>query len=294
MDCKKALLLLPAYYDKQLEAPDRIEFENHIHGCPVCLKKLATIEELDNAIHLPAEITLPLIMAQEILSSVRRSAMRYRFGAIKRFFFIRRRSFYQHMVSFSRLAVVLVIALGLLKVYFMFTAAHDSGNRKSQTITTPLIQYPPKNKNAEQGVESLPPGPTKHVAPAALPEIVKSNKPYTRSTIEDAMINPDTLKQCEQYTIAEVAGLQAKLVEGVAKRARFLGENGTTARQSVRTALSLLEKPALPVYMEKAKFEDKDVWLVTLIWNTGSPSQRLTKVSIFAIDPVKNTIVYTQ
>jgi len=295
MDCKRALLLLPAYYDKHLTAPDRLEFEGHIRGCPVCSKKLADVGLLDNAIKLTSEITLPLALAEGLLSHMRRHDLRYHIGSMKRFFVVKRRRYYHYMVAFIRLVALLVIAAGLLKAYFWFASDRRTHDKKPQAATTLLLQKPLKGKKAEPGVESLPTGPGTYIrSDKAIPEVVVSGKQFTRNTIGDAMINPTILEHCEQYTIAQVVGLQNKLVAKVAAKARSLGEDGAAAEQSVKTALSILGKPSLPVYVEKARFENKRVWLVALVWNTGGPSVHLTKVSIFAIDPIKHTIVYTE
>lgn len=291
MDCKRVLLLLPAYYDKQLEASDKEELEAHIGQCNDCSKELAQIEKLAGELKTVSKTALPLGMASDLLFFTRKSGIRYHISSLKRSFIARRRTYRHYLIEFSYAVALLIVVVGFVKAYSSFTGDRAPSEPKKPSQSIELMQRPlnTKAKNSEPGVESL-----RTQQGNTIPEITISNKDYDRQTIGEAMANPTILKYCGQFTIAQVADLQNGLTARASEEARYQGEDGAVAERCVRTALSILDKPALPVYVEKARFENKQVWLITLIWNTGEPTAHLSKVSIFAIDAVKNRVVYTE
>jgi len=295
MDCKRALQFLPAYYDKDLDRSDKIELEAHLNSCPDCSTESKKIERLADALKATYGIGLPLSLAGEFRSFIRRSRPRYLVNKFLLFFVVQRRDVVSFISETAFLSSLVLMTIGVITLYSWWDSSLAPGSTPTETASTaPSMPKPAKSKVAEPGAEKLIESGKYVSSNTALPQVVISNKHYARDDIGDIMLNKVILDHSSEYSIAQAAPLKDRLTMAVADKARLLGEDGACAQRCVKTALAILDKPALPVYVEKARFRDKTVWLVVLIWNTGGPSERLSKASVFAIDAAKNSIVYTE
>ncbi|MHB8840530.1 MAG: anti-sigma factor family protein [Candidatus Aquicultor sp.] len=295
MDCKRALLFLPAYYDKDLDRSDRVELEAHLDSCAGCSTESKKIEKLADALKATYGIGLPLSLAGKFRSFIRRSRPRYLVNKFLLFFVVQRREIISFTSETAFLSGLVLMTIGVVTMYSWWVSRPAIDPSPTETVSTvPLMPKPAKSKAVEPGAEKFTKSESYVSSKKALPQVVISNKRYDRDDIGDIMLNEVILDHSSEYSIAQATPLQDRLVMQVADKARLLGEDGACAQRCVNTALAILNKPALPAYIEKARFRDKPVWLVVLIWNTGNPSERLSKASVFAIDAAKNSIVYTE
>lgn len=306
MDCKRVRLILPAYYDKYVDQRDRTNIKLHLKACTSCADEFARIEKLSNALGAMSGVLLPYSLARELSIDISRSKTKRLATSILRSFIVQRRKLLIYLINMIYLsALVAFVVLSIeFDVWQRLTSTFSSASKEttSQSLNEkkrrPLLELPKnsKQKKEEPGVESLN---VKSGGPDALagipkPEVIISGNRYSKDDIGDIVAKEVVLDFGSEYTIGKVGDVKDKLINEISDRARDLGEDGNAVKECINSLLVRLNKPALPAYVEKAYFKNKKVWLIVLTWNVGGPSEYLSNVSVYAVDPQQGKIIYTE
>lgn len=307
MDCKRARLILPAYFEKRVDQRDKINIELHLKSCAGCADAFAGIEKLSNALKAVSGILLPYSLAGELDIEISRSRTKRLATKVSRSFIIKRRALLAYIVNM--LYISALVAFVLLAIRFdirrmSIPALFPTSKKESVSQNLgekgkqPLLKLSKnsKRKKEEPGVESLAvkPGRSSTLGGMLKPEVVISSNRYTKDDIGDVVAKGIVLDFGSEYTIGRVGDVKDKLISEISNHVQDLGEDGSAVKECINSLLVKLNKPALPAYIEKAYFKNREVWLIVLTWNVGEPSKHLSNVSVYAVDPRQGDVVYTE
>ncbi|HEY3375389.1 MAG TPA: zf-HC2 domain-containing protein [Candidatus Aquicultor sp.] len=300
--CKRIRLLLPAYFDKKLDTSEKKEVEEHIKVCPDCSAEFARVEQLVGTLQTISGIELPKSIAEQLAGTVQTTSTRQRMVGAARVMAINRRHIYRTLANIVYVIVMLVCIAFLLRLWIPQGENASDNNTSAQSSVETTAQQPPvslrspaKPKAAEPGVESLEDANANDRANRMpQPQVKITHARYDRSDVDDAKFQSIVRDFSLTYNEMQVAQLQNQYVSDAARQAAQAGEDQAMLQTSLKTLLSRFEKPALPAYIEKVRFEGKNAWIIVIVWSAGGPGSQLSNVSAFVIDPTRNAVMYTE
>lgn len=125
-----------------------------------------------------------------------------------------------------------------------------------------------------------------------LPELKSTVNNYTREQVDRKFQNLEVSSRFAQaYTAGEGPRVTKPLVDYLLKEARAKKEDPEELKKCLKIVMPEGTKSvAIPCYVEKAKFEDKDVWIV--IQNWGMPGEKLAHTRTWVVAPKNLQILY--
>lgn len=115
------------------------------------------------------------------------------------------------------------------------------------------------------------------------PMVQFSNKNYDKTSAE-VLLGDIQEKTNGAYSVKDAKENQALIISKMVKKIDALGGRGDLMRSPVNGLINQTKRSALPVYMEKAKFDKQDCWLIIIRWGFGSDENDLYKTSLYITD----------
>jgi len=114
----------------------------------------------------------------------------------------------------------------------------------------------------------------------AWPKILASNKNYTPASIETLA---DEIHDSSNglYTVKDAGEKRAAFVDAIVKEVSAQGGEGEKTRSPLNAILDRTKRAALPIYVEKAKYENKACLVIAIKWGFGGDDSRLYKTSLY-------------
>lgn len=309
MNCKNARSILPLYFDNKLGTRELKELEAHLKTCPECSAALHKIEHLAGTLNGMSDVELPESISERLKSQTRPAAPKAALRRVSQRLAASKPRIFRLVANAAYILLLLAAVSVIFKLGFLDRFSGYGWQNSSKTTVTPetskpefsppvTLKNPPKAKADEPGAGELNgsadfnPGDKRFPHP----QVLVTNKNYDRDSAADAMIKPSVVEFTLNYTTKHVPYFRENLSREIGSQARLDREDGRVVENCVLSLLAKLDKPALPAYAEKARFEGKDVWLVVVTWSErdSGPDSPLSRASLFIIDPVNNAVAYTQ
>lgn len=298
MDCRKARVSLPLYYDGTLAPQDTEDFEAHLRACPSCAGELAAIERLAELLDSLAGTALPQSLAAEIRAMLQRQRPREIALTARRFTATKKASLRRTARNIGFVVLVGIVALAVVTYgpwqdWRSGTAGSGETEVEQETQPPITLKQPPKEKPAEPGAESM----RREDGAAGLilsPQVVVSGQAYTSADVEDAKFVPAVLEFAERFTARDVAAQQKPLRTSIITQAVEAGEAEDTIARALTAALGSLDGPALPVYAEKARLDAQDAWLIVLVWSPEGASDALSNASVVVVGAASSKVLHIE
>jgi hypothetical protein len=293
--CEKCRLLLSSYFDNKLEIEDEIELRAHLEACPSCSEEYDKIMSFAEALASVSSIKLPDSLTDKLTAKLNAQNITSIKTEVTRGLITHKRQILHALAIIMYTFALLTITAIIIKVSFM----QDIKNNENPTVTLrtatsfkqpPVsLKNPPRIKQAEPGVGGQNVNNEAGVLPK--PKVVITHTAYSANNLDNARFQPVVLDFSMTYDVKQAP----KLLDGYIKKSALLanaaGENGTILAACVREALNNINRPALPAYIEKIKFNKLDAWLVVIVWSPDNAASTLSNSSIFVMDPTHLTIV---
>jgi hypothetical protein len=264
MNCKKSLRLIGPFMDGELGEAESSRLREHLEVCPGCSQRLELLRGMTRSIS-----TLPEIKPTPEESYRLMNRLRGEMSAPP-----------VPKPAFGR-AWATAAALFLVAAVSFAVAWSVLGNMSTTTtkVVTPAVEEEASRGTAAVPGESAPTASTLSAItpPSSVvtqPTLVVSNKEYSPAELSDFRNDLGArMDFYSSYWYPAAAGngalstkeLQNQITETLAQQAQAAGKNPDDVKRAVETALAQAGNAALlPCYVEQAKVEGKDAWLVSL------------------------------
>ncbi|MDI6817009.1 MAG: zf-HC2 domain-containing protein [Actinomycetota bacterium] len=114
----------------------------------------------------------------------------------------------------------------------------------------------------------------------AWPKILASSKNYTPASIE-TLAGELHDSSNGLYTVEDAGEKRAAFVDKIVEEVSAQGGEGEKTRSPLNAILDRTKRAALPIYVEKAKFENKACLVIAIKWGFGGGDSRLYKTSLY-------------
>jgi hypothetical protein len=264
MNCRKSLRLIGPYTDGELAGAESSKLERHLGSCPHCTRQLDFIRDISRQISLLPTIEPTQEERYRLINRVRNEMSvpvvpKPMYGRVR--------------VVATALSLLVAATVGVTWVVL---------NGGGTPTTIEVAQTEGETSN---GMTALPFGDnlqTMSIGPNATaaavvtqPSLVVSGKEYAPTEL--ANFRNDLGTRLDFYSSywypASVSGagsayigdMQTELTDDLAQQAATTGKNPDEVKSAIKTALAQEGNATLlPCYVEQAKVEGKDVWLVSL------------------------------
>ena len=120
----------------------------------------------------------------------------------------------------------------------------------------------------------------KETGAEAWPKILASDKNYSTTSIEKLAgeINDSSTGL---YTVKDAEEKRDAFVDKIVEEVSAQGGEGEKIRSPLDSILDRTKRAALPIYVEKAKFENKACLIIAIKWGFGGEDSRLYKTSLY-------------
>jgi negative regulator of sigma E activity len=317
LKCDDVQELLSAYIDNELADDERRRVGAHLDGCAECSAAVMVLQDAIAAVKHLDDLEVP----SELASSLRHIEHGKRGPAIpaKRWWATPRVAAFIATGAVAAIALVSLLTLSDMNIMGVQTSAEKAAspardqaieqqtNRavetqdlKAKTEAHDIDSAAPKSGGAQSlqdyslqspkdGAASdelllrgLPDGAS-GFAGQAWPKVLASNKNYSVASAE-SLLNDIHEKTGGLYTVADAGESRAKIVDEVLREVSAQGGEGERVRAPLNAILDRTKRAALPVYIEKAKFEGKPCLLIVIKWGFGGDENRLYKTSLYVTD----------
>ena len=275
MHCSRVRKSLIEYEDGSLPDARAREVEAHLEGCPDCSGLAAKLELSRNALSSAEPVTIPEEASKRILASLRPATPRHRpwtellrspraigFGA-----------------AVAAVLVVLVVVVGLRT---------GGGPQTIRTVTKNATSKDSGFYTPSQEGEKLEESAVLPAAGAPMPLVKFTANDYTPDSLRLAFDNLQVKKEfANVYTMSDSINLAKGFTRKVAEDFANLGGDAALL-ESMFSYITAGEPILLPCYIERARFQGRDCWIILL---AGPPrsggSVKLTRTEAWVMDPVK-------
>ncbi|MBS3908471.1 MAG: zf-HC2 domain-containing protein [Actinobacteria bacterium] len=112
------------------------------------------------------------------------------------------------------------------------------------------------------------------------PKILASDKNYTAASIE-TLAGEIHDSSNGLYTVEDAKEKRGAFVNAIVKEVSAQGGEGEKTRSPLNAILDRTKRAALPIYVEKAKYENKACLVIAIKWGFGGGGNRLYKTSLY-------------
>ncbi|PIU26378.1 zf-HC2 domain-containing protein [Candidatus Aquicultor secundus] len=117
----------------------------------------------------------------------------------------------------------------------------------------------------------------------AWPKVVVSNKTYGTESASNLL--DDIRKKTDGlYIVKDAQTKRAAVMSTLLKRITASGGKGELLRSPINSLLDETKRAALPVYLERAKFDKQECMLIIIRWGFGGDKNSLYKASLYVTD----------
>ncbi|MHB8842579.1 MAG: anti-sigma factor family protein, partial [Candidatus Aquicultor sp.] len=312
MECKEIVDLLTEYIDGELSETERRVVDGHLKDCPECraqftaIKSAVSMVKGIDTLEVPAELSRALRqIAQDASKAARPASQRRGFTLPK----------LQYLVASTAVAAVALIVL-LTQIDFGSLEKNAAMDRAAQKSMAPAVrqQLPTANQTFEDaghdvdsagsraqdsvngsttyGNATAKSAPENDKLPSRSlpgttngdwPKVVVSNKAYSAESASDLL--DDIRKKTDGlYTVKDAQAKRSAVMSTLLKRITASGGKGEMLRSPINSLLDETKRAALPVYLERAKFDKQECMLIIIRWGFGGDKNSLYKASLYVTD----------
>lgn len=125
-----------------------------------------------------------------------------------------------------------------------------------------------------------------------LPQLKISSEDYDRAKIDQKFRDLPVHRQfARSYQCAEGKKVTAPLVDYLIGLAQSKKSDFKELRQCLKVVMpEKTRSVAIPCYVEKAKFDGTDAWIIVQNW--GMPGEKMSHIRVWVIDPEQWQILY--
>lgn len=273
MRCRKVRKSLLEYEGGTLPEKQGREVEAHLEGCPDCAAFAAKLEFSREALSPLEPVSIPEGTSGRILASLRQATPR-------------KRPWLELLRSPRVITAGAVVAAVLIAVVVV-VGLRTGGGPQQESIsrkTTPGKSSDTAGPAAEAEKLESTGGP----AAAPLPLIKFTTNDYTPDSLRLAFDNLQVKKEfADAYTMSDAINLDQGFIRKAAEDFANLGGDAPLL-EAMFIYITSGEPTLLPCYVERARFQGKDCWIILL---AGPPrsgdSVKLTRTEAWVMDPVK-------
>jgi hypothetical protein len=273
MRCRKVRKSLLEYDGGALSEKMQREIEAHLDGCPDCAALAARLELSREALSPLEPVAIPEDASGRILASIRRAAPR-------------RRSLLQLLRSPRAVAVGAVAAAVLIAAVVVVGLRTGGGPTTVTKTKSPDLSAPAsETERLEQSTAS---GLTTGEGVGVLPLVKFTTNDYTPDSLRLASDNLQVKKDfANAYTMSDSINLAGAFKRKAADDFANLGGDAPLL-EAMFAYITSGEPTLLPCYVERARFQGKDCWIILLVGPPRSGgSVKLTRSEVWVMDPVK-------
>lgn len=278
MNCKDIGDLLSAYIDDELGTNEKKQVDSHLRECAGCKEKLAKMKSAAEMVRSLGEFEVPADVSRALRGiahdQVGKPAQKRRVLLLPRV---------RYLVAAGAVAAIALVAL--LSQIDLSSLDKGAGVRQ-----IPVEKGVPSGKGYSGPEAQKAESPTQKIDP--WPEVIDSQKNYDAKAA-DALL-ADVKKKTENLlTVGDAKNLRGQIMDTLVERiSSKTGINGGLMRSPINSLLDQTKRSAAPVYMEKAKFNKKDCWVVIIRWGFGGLENSLYRASIYVTDPSGWSLFY--
>jgi predicted anti-sigma-YlaC factor YlaD len=148
----------------------------------------------------------------------------------------------------------------------------------------PKILESPTPVPSALGTSTPGPDATQSTIAGPRPAFVDRGRSYSDSkAVEEALREDATIRQFRDYYTAQDVGSNQRPMQALL--AEFAGSTpGRSPAECMNVVLRAVPRPILPAYVEKAKFQGTDAWIMVFVYAPDSaPETHLTGVIFYAM-----------
>src|SRR5450830_723916 len=277
MRCRKVRKSLLEYERGTLPEERALEIEAHLEGCPDCAWLAAKLELSRDALSPIEPVTIPAEASGRILASLRRATPPRKRPLLERL---------RSPLALAFGAAVAAVLIAVVVVVGLKTGGglhEESISRKTTTGKSSDLTVPANEE--EKFEQSTTGGPT---TGGPLPLVKFTANDYTPDSLRLASDDLQVKKDfASAYTMSDAINLAHGYTRQAAEDFANLGRDAPLL-ESMFTYITSGEPTLLPCYVERARFQGKDCWIILLAGppRTGG-SVKLTRTEAWVMDPVK-------
>jgi len=297
MDCKEVLDLLSEYIDGGLDERERDLVSSHLGECSGCREQLEAMKTAVSMVQGLGEIEVPA----EVSSSLRNIAALEGKAQAKQGQKRSKKSSLHYLVAATAVAAAALIALlpfaykDLLNISADKTPASIEAQRsiggaeQAETLKAEEASDYGKESGNDQlaGDTSGKEQQSKAVSgpdTGAWPEVAVTDKEYKTASADELLAGIKG-KTEGIYTVKDAREKREATINGIVGKLNEKGIKGELMRSPINGLLDQTKRDALPVYVEKAKFDKQDCWVIVIRWGFGGEENNLYKTSLYITDP---------
>lgn len=275
MRCSRVRKSLIEYEEGSLPDARAREVEAHLGGCPDCSGLAAKLKLSRNALSSAEPVMIPEEASKQILVSLRTATPRHR-------------PWTRLLRSPRAIGFGAAVAAVLVAVVVMVGLRTGGGPQTNRTVTKNATSKDSGfNKPSQEG-EKLEESAVLPAAGAPMPLVKFTANDYTPDSLRLALDNLQVKKEfANVYTMSDSINLAEGFTRKVAEDFANLGGDAALL-ESMFSYITAGEPILLPCYVERARFQGRDCWIILL---AGPPrsggSVKLTRSEAWVMDPVK-------
>jgi len=314
MNCEEINDLLSAYMDNELPEEERRHVATHLDACSSCQAQLNTLKNTVSALRGLKELEVPDVVAHSLRQIAGKEPVKA--APVKKRLTMPALKYLVATGVVAAIALVSVLTVvgkdGLVDKFATDKAAIKYGQESLQSAPAEKQEsFSEANDSAIRGIPAEKSGAAKSLgitdeaaknggemndagggpelkrSPAqtgeSWPVVLASKKNYDAASAE-ALLDDIHKKTGAIYTVEDSESKREQVVNTLVERITARGGEGELMRSPVNKLLDRTKRAALPVYMEKARFEDQDCWLIAIKWGFGDEKSDLYRTSLYITD----------
>lgn len=306
MNCKEVLDLLSEYIDGELDERERALLSSHLEECSDCRKELEAMKTAISMVQGLGEVEVPA----EVSSALRKIAIAEENPQAVQSKRNSKGSSLRYLVAATAVTAAALIAL----LPFAYKdLANISANKASEPMraedqkslrgaeqaetlkTEETSGYGKKSGNEQLLTEaqdkSQKSGATSSLDTGTWPEVAITDKEYSTASADELLAGIKG-KTEGIYTVKDAKDKRETTINDIVNKLNEKGIKGELMRSPINGLLDQTKRDALPVYVEKAKFDKQDCWVIVIRWGFGGEDNNLYKTSLYVTDPSGWKIFY--
>lgn len=312
--CEDVQELLSAYIDRELAGDEHRRVGAHLDACTECRATVSALQDAIAALGGLDDLEVP----PELAGNLRRIEPGKRSRAIapaKRWWASPRVAVFVATGAVAAIALVSVLTLGDIDITGNRSATQKTTSR-AQDTTMPEQSVPAgeaqdfatKSDAREADIAAKSGSDTdetlgysakapqdgtvkdelltrglpddKSAGAETWPKILASNKNYSTASIEK-LVGEIHGSSNGLYTVKDAGEKRVAFVDKIVKEVSAQGGEGEKTRSPLNAILDRTKRAALPIYVEKAKYENKACLVIAIKWGFGGGDSRLYKTSLY-------------
>jgi len=299
MNCKEVLDLLSEYIDGELDGREHALLSSHLQECSGCREELEAMKTAVSMVQDLGEVEVPA----EVSSALRKIATTGEEPQIMQDKKNLKGSSLRYLVAATAVAAAALIALLPFAYKDLANISMDKaseplkaenqkdtyGASQVETLKTEEASGAGKESGNEQLLRDAQDKSQKSRATSspdtgAWPEVVITDKEYKTASADKLLA--DIKEKTEGiYTVKDAREKREATINGIVNKLNEKGIKGELMRSPINGLLDQTKRDALPVHVEKAKFDKQDCWVIVIRWGFGGEENDLYKTSLYVTDP---------